>query len=224
MVRLDAPTAVTMVLSGQQDRAFVSVYGATAAFTEEDLNRNILAKARHLHVSGLWQSDALRPALIPLFQKMRERNVTVSLDTGYDASDRWGDPLPELLSHIDVLFPNETEALRISGESTLDAALVWLASRVPVVALKLGGDGGRTRQGEQEWAHPAFKVKVVDTTGAGDAFNAGFLHGWLHGWPMEETLRFANAMGALAVVRIGASEDAPSLETVRQFIAQHAAA
>lgn len=222
MKRLAAPCAVTMVLSGAEDRAFVSVYGATAAFAAADLEWSILERATHLHVSGLWQSDALRPHLPALFDSLRERGVTISLDTGYDPTDQWGDVLPELLSRVDVFFPNEIEAARISGEESLEAALAALARRIPLVAMKLGEEGARVRQGEQEWERGAFPVQVVDTTGAGDAFDAGFLHGWLHGWPMEQTLEFANATGGLAVARVGASENPPTLEEVRRFIAQHA--
>ncbi len=198
-----------MVLSGHADRAFVSTYGATAAFGPEHLALDLLEQARHVHVCGLWQGRALHASLPALFDALRARGVTLSLDTGYDPSDRWGDPLPALLSRVDLFFPNEVEALRISGASTLEAALSALAGQVPLVVLKQGAQGAIARRGGEYAARPAFQVEVVDTTGAGDAFAAAFLHGWLQRLSLADTLTLANAAGALAVTRIGASEHPP---------------
>jgi sugar/nucleoside kinase (ribokinase family) len=215
---LPVPSAVTMVLSGAADRAFVSVYGATEAFGPEDLNPALLARATHVHVSGLWQSTALQPHLASLFDSLIARGVTLSLDTGYDASGRWGDPLPDLLRRVDLFFPNETEAMSITGEATPDAALAALAYQGPLVAMKLGAAGAHVQQADQRWRAPAFPVEVVDTTGAGDAFGAAFIYGWLRKWPLEQTLRFANGAGAMAVARPGASEGAPTVEEIQRFI------
>lgn len=217
--RLPVPSAVTMVLSGASDRAFVSAYGATAAFAIEDVERSLLAGARHLHLSGLWQSHALRSELPALLDELRAQGLTLSLDTNYDPTNCWGEPLPALLERVDCFLPSEIEAMRITGAPTPEAALAALAARVPLVAVKLGPLGAIAQRGEARWQAPAFPVEVVDTTGAGDAFDAGFLHGWLAGWPMDETLRFANGTGALAVMRVGASEGAPDEATVRRFMA-----
>ncbi len=215
---LDPPSAVTMVLSGQQDRAFVSVYGATARFAPQHLDQELLARATHLHVTGLWQSRALLPHLVALFDTLRARGVTLSLDTQYDPDDRWGEPLPSLLARVDLFFPSEVEALRITGAPTPDAALTQLAQGIPLVAMKLGALGATVQRGAERLHLPAFPVQVVDTTGAGDAFSAGFLHGWRRGWPLKATLRFANATGALAVTRIGASEGPPTEAAVHAFL------
>ncbi|MDQ4078379.1 MAG: sugar kinase [Chloroflexota bacterium] len=217
---LDVPTAVTMVLSGRDDRAFVSTYGATAAYSRDDLDREVLERAAHLHVTGIWQSRTLQPHLVDLLRTLRTRGVTVSLDTQYDPESRWAGPLLDLLEVVDLFLPHEVEATGISGKERPEEALAWLGEHVPLVAMKRGAAGAMVQHGEELYVMGAFAVQVVDTTGAGDAFAAGFLHGWLQGWPIERTLRFANATGALAVTRVGASEDPPTEEEVMDFIEQ----
>jgi sugar/nucleoside kinase (ribokinase family) len=215
---LAVPSAVTMVLSGSADRAFVSVYSATAAFGPGDLDSALLARATHVHVSGLWQGTALQPYLATLFDSLSARGVTLSLDTGYDVTGRWSDPLPDLLGRANLFFPNETEAMNITGQETPDAALAALAAQGPLVAMKLGAAGAHVQQADQCWRGTGFPVEVVGTTGAGDAFDAAFIYGWLRKWPVEETLRFANGAGAMAVARPGASEGAPTVELIQRFI------
>lgn len=219
MRALPVPSAVTMVLSGPADRAFVSTYGATAAFAPADLDWVLLEGARHVHISGIWQAPALLPHLPGVLDQLREWGITISLDTAFDASERWGEPLPALLERIDLFLPSEIEATRIARLEEPLAALDWLAARVPTVALKQGARGSTVQQGSTRHQADAFPIQIVDTTGAGDAFNAGFLHAWLHGWEVPRALRLANATGALAVARVGASEGAPTLGAVQAFIA-----
>jgi sugar/nucleoside kinase (ribokinase family) len=207
-----------MVLSGSTDRAFVSVYGATSTFTLSPVERALLPEARHVHITALWQGRALQKELAGLMDELRARNVTISLDTQYDPDDLWGDPLPDLLARSDIFFPSDAEAVRITGSANPEEALTALAEQVPLVVMKQGAFGATLAAGEKRVAHPAFTVRVVDTTGAGDAFAAGFLHGWLRGWPINDVLRYANATGALAVGRFGAVEGAPSEREVFQFM------
>lgn len=218
-----APTAVTLVLSGASDRAFVSLYGATAAFRRADLDEADLRRARHIHISGFWQSDALRPELADLLRELRANGATVSLDTGYDATGEWSDFIDPVLDEVDVFFPNEVEATSIARVESVEEALTVLAARVPLVVVKLGPLGAMARRGDETWSRPAFDVPVVDTTGAGDAFNAGFLRRWLVGASIPEALELGTALGAMAVMRPGASEGAPDLAAAERFIATHTA-
>jgi sugar/nucleoside kinase (ribokinase family) len=211
---LAAPTAVTMVLTGHHDRAFVSVYGATAALQSRDLPQPLIATADHIHISGYWQSRALAGQLPVLCQQWKEAGKTISLDVGYDATQRWQSGIHELLPHLDLFFPNESEACGIANEDNWHDALLELAEVVPWVVLKRGAAGATVRWGALEVSHAAFPATVVDTTGAGDAFNSGFLHGWLQGWSPVKALRYGCAMGALCVAREGGSTSPPTLAEV----------
>lgn len=220
VVPLNSPTAVTMVLSGPTDRAFVSLYGATATFGPNHLDRELLAGAKHVHFSGYYQSHALRPALPALFESLRARGVTTSLDTGTDPDDAYGAPLPELLRHVDLFLPNESEATAISGESDAEAALEALTATIPLVVVKLGARGAIAGQGEDRWYAAAYPADVVDTTGAGDAFAAAFLFRWCAGRSIPDALRMANAAGSLAVRRPGAGGAIPYESELAEVIAQ----
>lgn len=216
----DAPTAVTVVLSGATDRAFVSLYGATAALRRADLDEAALQRARHIHVSGFWQSDALRPELAPFLHELRRGGATASLDTAYDPTGLWSDQIADVLEEVDLFLPNETEATNIARTESVEAALELLSQQVPLVVIKLGPLGAVARRGDEVWSWPAFEVPVVDTTGAGDAFNAGFLRRWLTGASIPAALELGTALGAMAVMRPGASENAPDLATAERFIAE----
>jgi len=96
---------------------------------------------------------------------------------------------------VDVFLPNETEACKISSEPLLEDALYNLSRRVKVVAAKLGEQGAEARRGKEVVRVPVYPAHVVDTVGAGDSFDAGFLYGWLAGWDLESCLR----LGSFAV-------------------------
>lgn len=215
---ISAPTAVTMVLTGAHDRAFVSVYGATAAFRAEDINAKVVAQATHIHLSGYWQSRALAGQLPGLCEEWKAQGVTISLDVGYDATHQWQGGIRELLPLVDIFFPNEEEACGITGERDWHQALAQLAKVVPWVAIKRGVSGATLRWGILEVNQPAYPAQVVDTTGAGDAFNSGFLHGWLQGWSPQKALQYGCAMGALCVGREGGSTSPPTLAEVEKVI------
>jgi sugar/nucleoside kinase (ribokinase family) len=218
VVALDAPTAVTMVLTGAHDRAFVSVYGATATFQARDIVPTVIAEATHIHLSGYWQSRALMDALPDLCNAWKAQDITISLDVGYDATHQWEGGIRELLPLVDVFFPNEEEACGITGEANWREALVQLAKVVPWVALKRGAEGATLRWGILELYQSAYRATVVDTTGAGDAFNSGFLHGWIQDWSPQKSLHYGCAMGALCVGREGGSTTPPTLAEVETVI------
>lgn len=218
IVTISAPTAVTMVLTGAQDRAFISVYGATAAFRADDLPVPILEAATHIHLSGYWQSRALQPSLPALCEEWKARGITISLDVGYDATKQWEHGIHDLLPLVDLFFPNEEEACGITRHAHWQDALAELATVVPWVAIKRGASGATLRWGILEINQPAYPAQVVDTTGAGDAFNSGFLHGWLRGESPRNALQYGCAMGALCVGREGGSTTPPTVEDVEQLI------
>lgn len=221
VVTLPLPTAVTVVLTGKRDRAFVSVYGATAALAAEHIAPDLIAHASHIHISGYWQSRGLMAALPALCEGWKAQGITLSLDVGYDATGEWKGGIRELLPFMDLFFPNEEEACGITGQSDWRKALVELAKVVPWVAIKRAAQGATLRWGILEIAQPAYPATVIDTTGAGDAFNSGFLHGWLRGWSPDKALQYGCALGALCVGREGGSTTPPTIAEVEALILHH---
>jgi sugar/nucleoside kinase (ribokinase family) len=195
-------TGLTLIFSRDGDRALLTYLGSIEAFRFGEIDLALLDRARHLHLGSYFLQTALRPDVPRLFAAAHERGLTVSLDTNYDPAERW-DGLDEILPHVDIFLPNAAEALAISGAAELDQALAKLAATLPTVAIKCGADGAIARTGAATAHAPVTPVAVVDTTGAGDSFDAGFIYGSLQGWPLEQSLRFAVRCGALSTRAAG---------------------
>ena len=209
-----APTGITVSLATAGDRAMVTCLGAIGTLKAGEITDELLASARHLHVAGYFLQNALRPELPALFDRAHALGLTVSLDTGWDDSGRW-EGVWDLLPKTDLFFPNESEAAALTGESDIHAAAEKLAGRVRTAVVKHGPHGGILRRGGEVWELPAYPGKPVDTTGAGDAFNAGFLGAFLRGLDPETCQRWGLASGSISVTRPGSAASCPTLDEVR---------
>lgn len=207
-----ARTGLTVILARRGDRALLTYPGTIAALRSGDLDWRLLSRARHLHLASYFLLDALRPEVPALFDEAHAQGLTVSLDTNYDPSGTWDGGLAEALARTDVFLPNGVEACAISGRDEADAALAALSERAPTVAIKLGKQGAVAARGGQSVRAPAPPVDVVDTTGAGDSFDAGFVYGYLRGWGLTRTLKLACACGALSARGIGGTAAQATLD------------
>jgi sugar/nucleoside kinase (ribokinase family) len=215
----DIRTGVTVSLTYPHDRALFTYLGSIAALRLDDLDLSLLLRYNHLHSASIFLQRGLRPGLPTLYWAAKEAGLTTSLDSGWDPEGRWGHDIFDVLPYVDFFLPNEVEALHFTGVSTVDEAAAELSHYAGTVAVKLGKEGAMARSGGQVWQAPAFEVEVVDTTGAGDAFNAGFLYAHIvEGCSMSDALRFANACGAIAVTTIGGATFPSSAAEVEAFI------
>ena len=170
--------------------------------------------ARHVHIGSYFLQPRLAPQSPPFLEILRAEGITVSVDPNWDPSGAWYGGLQSLLEQVDVFFPNAAEARALTGVvGTADAAIRW-AQKAAVVAVKDGDNGGLVAIGETLVHQPTFPVVCADTTGAGDAFDAGFLKGWLSNLPMGQCLAYACAAGALTTRTIGATGSQPDYEEV----------
>jgi sugar/nucleoside kinase (ribokinase family) len=143
--------------------------------------------------------------------------LTTSLDTNYDPSEKWLG-FDKLLAVTSVFLPNEKEALSLSGELDIELAADRLSRRVEMLAIKLGAEGALGVRGHEKIRLPSISVSVIDTVGAGDSFDAGFLYGYLHGWSLERSLRLACICGALSTQRAGGTDGQPTLDEAMKFL------
>lgn len=203
VVRDDVATGASVILTNPDDRAILTNPGAMAVFSGADLRHDVVQRARHAHLSSFFLQTALQPGIIEVLRSLRSHGLTVSTDTGHDPAERW--QTGSLLDNVDLFMPNEVEALAISEQSTASNALESFAQCIPWVAIKRGGSGALAAHDTERVDLPGFKVPVVDTTGAGDAFDAGFLSGWLAGKDLETCTRMGNACGALTAAHLGGS-------------------
>lgn len=216
-VKRDLKTGLTVALSMAKDRALVSYIGSIEANTLDDVTDEALKSADHLHVSSFYLQRKLRPKCGELFAKAKRLGLTTSLDPGCDPDDRWGNDLIETLKQVDVFLPNEVELERLSGESNVEAALVKLDNGHTCIAAKLGSLGSAARFQGVTTSASAYRITPVDTTGAGDSFNAGFLHAWLDAWPLADCLRLGSACGALSTRGIGGTATQATLDEALRF-------
>jgi sugar/nucleoside kinase (ribokinase family) len=201
VIDLGEQTGASVLLSTSADRAILTHLGAMAHFSLEQVRMDVPARARHLHLSSHFLQRALQPDVPDLLARAHAMGLTTSADTGHDPEERW--QVQGLLEQLDVFLPNEVEALAISGAHTVEGALGWLAARVPTAVVKCGAAGAWAAQGEARIFMPGFPVQAIDPTGAGDAFDAGFLKRWLNQADLAACVQYANACGALTAAHIG---------------------
>ena len=162
----------------------------------------------------------LQPDLPALFDRAHKLGLTTSLDTNWDPSNEWLG-FDELLSHVDVFLPNQNEALGIAHMNDPAIALAYLASKARLVAMKRGTDGASLQTGHTIISVPSIPVELIDTVGAGDSFNAGFLYGYLNNWELEKSLRFASVCGAISTQSAGGTNGQPTLEEAMEYLTRY---
>ena len=212
------PTGLTISLAYPQDRAMLTFPGAMAHLRAEEVDLESLATARHLHLSSFFLQPAIQPGCAGLFRAAKERGLTISLDPGWDPGETWDARIATLFPWLDLLFVNELEVCGLGGDGEWQSAAASLASRVATLVVKRGRAGAMAFRHGVTWQHPGFAVEAVDPTGAGDAFNAGYLCGWLAGWPVAECLLWGNACGAMTVRSPGGSGAFERRVDVEEFI------
>ena len=205
-------TGVTVVLSGRHDRAMLTFAGTIGDLRRSVIDADLLGRTRHIHVSSYFLQRALAPELPDLFREAREGEATTSLDPNWDPSGTWDSGLMALLPEVDVFLPNEVEALSLARISVMEDAIARLrSSGAGTVVVKTAGQGAVGAQASDLIAVPALPTQVVDSTGAGDSFDAGFLAGFLGGEPLRRCLEIGNACGALSTRGIGGTSTQPTM-------------
>ncbi len=206
---LEESTAFTVAISRPEDRSFLTYRGANRAFPDALAQAAVdktLAQAAHVHLA--FAPDLSTAA--DLLQAIRRNGCTVSLDVGWHEDWLRDARLRLILPLLDIFFPNHSEARCITGEMDADRILRWFeANGARRIALKLGERGAALLWDGEVWFDAPPSVEPVDTTGAGDAFDAGFLHSWLHGGAPRICLRTANICGALSTEAYGGSAGVP---------------
>jgi ribokinase len=208
-VRKNAPTALTACIAYKADRMMV---------THEPINRNLedlldkiqvqrkLRRARHVHLACALH----RPQKwIPVLKSLREDGITISADFGWNP-DISINQLISIIKHCEFIFPNQHEACAITRTTTARRALEKLHEWVRVPVVKLGSKGAMLMSDGNVYRQPALPGPIVDATGAGDAFNGGFLHEFLRGSQWDDCLRAGNICGSLAATAPGGSLGLPT--------------
>lgn len=197
------PHAITAALSTDEDRAFVTFNGVNAKLEgrlARVLSKPVSTKPDHLHFCFYPHDCAQWTRIVT---RLRKRGVTTSWDFGWNEPLTGDRGLTDLIDALDFVFVNELEARLYTGEPTLEAAILHWRQRRAITIVKQGENGATWIAPDREIHFPAPRVKVVDTTGAGDAFNAGFLVAWLAGQSPAQCLAAGNKTGAASTRHAG---------------------
>lgn len=215
------PTGVTVILAHPDHRYILTYPGSMFELSYGDLDRDYIFSARHLHLSSFFLHRALRPRIADLFREAKAKDLTTSLDTNDDPMDRWGDDLLEVLRFVDVFLPNEREAKKITRTSNLAQAARKLVQAGSLVVVKRGPAGAFACDGSKEWRCVPPTVPSKDAVGAGDSFDAGFIHRFVEGASVQDCLEWANVAGAYSTTGAGGIEAFRDRERMRQFFDEH---
>ncbi|MFN4764046.1 carbohydrate kinase family protein [Gillisia sp. Q332] len=208
IIKPEIKTSVGVGLSYYDDRAMLTFQGSMAALSAEDiLNSKVLNHTCHLHIAGYFLLDQLFSFWPDVIIELQSKGITTSLDTNWSPNNDWKKVM-ELLPSINVFMPNEEEAKKISNKTDVIEAGTWLAKFCQIVVIKRGGDGATIFKDKVHFhtdvpQEISKDLKIADTTGAGDNFDAGFLREWLQGKPLKVCGMTAVKCGTLSLSEIG---------------------
>ncbi len=206
MIRIDkvAGTGATIILNVGEDRANTTYPGAMDHLTIDDISPEDIKKAKHLHFSSLFLQPGIRKDLGSLFKMAKAAGLTTSFDMQWDPEETWDLDIKKVLPHVDVFLPNETELKLLTRRDTLEEAIDVVKPYVRILVIKRSNKGSIVYHQDRLTDLPAFlNDKVVDAIGAGDSFNAGFIHRFIQGAPVDECQKFGNLTGAVSTTASG---------------------
>lgn len=206
-------TGVTMVMNYDQDRANITYCGAMEHFGLDDIPWELVQGFDHVHFSNLFLQPKLKKDITVFFQKIKALGLSTSLDLQTDPDGAFDFDYQACLPFVDIFLPNESEIKGIAKESELSRAIEKVALFAQTLVVKMGEKGCLLRQGELVIELPALRHQFfVDAIGAGDSFNAGFIHHYLSGEPLRSCLEFANLTGAVNTTASGGTSAFESFE------------
>ena len=204
IIKDNLKTGATIVLNFGEDRAMITHQGAMKHLGLNDIKKEVLSRAKHLHFSSYFLQPGFKNDLHSLFNMAKESGLTTSLDVQWDPAEEWDFDCKKILPFVDVFLPNETELLNLTGENSIESALSAVNGLGKIIVVKKGNQGSVVRCNNKIINGKAFlNENVVDAIGAGDSFNAGFIYKFISGSPPEDCQTFGNLIGAISTTMSG---------------------
>jgi len=208
-------TGITVVINVGENRAMLTYPGAMSEMSGQQVSEKILQSARHMHVSSIFLQPAIKESIVELMSRAKKENLTTSLDTQWDPDEKWNLDLQSLLPLVDVFIPNMQEFLALTASADLNSGIETIKNVANTVVVKDGGNGAWLWTKGKLTHQPAYQnTQVVDCIGAGDSFDAGFIHGFIKGYNLKECLRLAALTGAVNTTAAGGTAAFSSLQEV----------
>lgn len=224
LVKAGSSTSHSIVLVDKKgNHAYIGIHGVGWHITRDQIDPDYIRNSRTLYVDGYTlRGSVIRKAVLRALRIAFKLGIPIFFDPNPPLSEIPRETLREVISLCDIILPNDREAKAMAKAPNIKSASKKLLRLGPsVVAIKRGADGCCvcTRDGCENVS--AFPVKVIDTTGAGDAFNAAFLYGQLRKWPLEKTATFANAVAAIKVTKLGGGRHVATRDEIIRFLVKH---
>ncbi len=211
-------SGATVALSYDEDRAMITHQGAMSYMGLDDIDPKQLRRAKHLHFSSYFFQPGFKNNLHELFEMAKNEGVTTSLDVQWDPSEIWDLNLEQVLPFVDVFIPNEVELKKLTRFSSIDQAIESVKNKCSYVVVKCGSRGSVMYYEDKEVQQKPFLNKdVVDTIGAGDSFNAGFISRFIKGASPEDCQEFGNLIGAISTTKAGGTEAFKDLDEIMKI-------
>ncbi len=199
-------TGVTVSLTYPKDKALITFLGCIGALDPSDIKPQLFSGYDHLHISSIYFQPKLLDSFAEVFAEAKRHGLSTSLDPQSDPLGKY-ERIWDILEYTDIFLPNEREARGITNSTSLEVALEKLSSIVQTVVVKCGSLGAVGKAGDRKVSVKGIKIDPVDTTGAGDSFNAGFIYYFLYkNKTLEASIQFATAVGALCCLYVGGAE------------------
>jgi sugar/nucleoside kinase (ribokinase family) len=218
------PTSRTVILLVEgQDRRYLHSFGANGALTVGHIRRDWVANLEVFYLGGLGAMPGLKTVeLLELLTFCRSQGVTTVVDVVIPQQFAAFDELRSVLPHVDYFLPNDDEARRITGATDPLAQLRTLhAAGAHTVIITQGKTGAVASRGKEFWRCGAFPTRLLDPSGAGDAFASGIITGVLGNWDLPQALRYASALGASATRAVGTTDGVFTAEEAVSFLNSH---
>jgi sugar/nucleoside kinase (ribokinase family) len=208
-------TGATVIFHYGDDRMMVTHPGAMSHMTVGEIPDELYQKCRHLHTSAIFFQPGIKKDLVDLFKTARAHGLTTSMDTQWDPEEKWELNLNELLPVLDFFLPNEGELLHLTGTSDIQDALGKLSGFDTTIVVKRGENGAIMQKNNGQRSVSAYKIPgFIDAVGAGDSFNAGFIHAFLNGNDLDECLSAGNLTAAVSTTKAGGTDGIVSYKDV----------
>lgn len=214
-----AKTGICVSLSYPGDYAMASYPGVRERMTVSEINMDYLTTASHLHMSSYYLQKGMMDGCPDLFSSAQKMGLTTSLDPDSDPTGKWDNTILKLLQFVDIFLPNKGEALNISNCQSIMAALDYFKNLVKTIVIKSGQEGAWVKTDRETLHAGTFAVDVIDTTGAGDSFNSGFIYKFYQGDNIQECMRWGSACAALSTTELGGIAGFPDLSELERFLA-----
>ena len=211
-------TGMSLVFLYNGEKTVLTSRGANDLLGEEDLNCEVFDKIDTMVLTSLisQKNMALMKRAI---EEAKKRGIYIITNPSMSMVNHRPEELKHAMHNSQVIIMNGKESMLITGEKDVDSAIKKLKDYgAETVIVTLDVRGALVLDNERTFRVPSYKVKVVDTTGGGDSFTAGFIHAKYHGYSNEEAVKFASAVAALNIVTPGASTDLPSENDVVEFM------